>query len=193
MLLHYCSTSRIKHFSKRNQHEQKYHSMARKSLTITLYMSELIYDFQNKAFLTGRSRRSADMDAEAASNIQASDDDEDKNQALRSIQNAYSQLLVEFSESIQTDNGTTASNELINDSANIVINLSLPSNYPLALKDALTSSIHDYIINKALMDWFIITNPNESNTYAELSVAAIKNLHEVFNRRERPRRTDPNA
>ena len=49
------------------------------------------------------------------------------------------------------------------------------------------------IINKALMDWFIITNPNESQTYAELSVAAIKNLHEVFNRRERPRRTDPNA
>ena len=45
--------------------------MARKSLTITLYMSELIYDFQNKAFLTGRSRRAADMDAEAASNIQA--------------------------------------------------------------------------------------------------------------------------
>lgn len=166
--------------------------MARKSLTITLYMSELIYDFQNKAFLTGRSRRAADMDAEAASNIQASDDDEDKNQALRSIQNAYSQLLLELSESVQTDNGTTASNELINDSTNIVINLSLPSNYPLALKDALTSSIHDYIINKALMDWFIITNPNESKTYAELSVAAIKNLHEVFNRRERPSRTAPN-
>ena len=161
--------------------------MARKSLTITLYMSELIYDFQNKAFLTGRSRRASDMDAEEASNIQASDDDEDKKQALRSIQNADRQLRVE------TDNGTTASNELIDDSTNIVISLSLPSNYPLALKDALTSSIHDYIINKALMDWFIITNPNESKTYAELSVAAIKNLHEVFNRRERPRRTDPNA
>lgn len=167
--------------------------MARKSLTITLYMSELIYDFQNKAFLRGRSKRASDMDAEAASYIQASDDDEDKNQALRSIQNAYSQLLVEFSESIQTDNGTTASNELIDDRLNIIIRLSLPSNYPLVLKDALTSSIHDYIINKALMDWFIITNPNESNTYAELSVVAIKNVHEVLNRRERPRRTDINA
>lgn len=166
--------------------------MARKSLTITLYMSELIYDFQNKAFLTGRSRRAASMDAEAASNIQASDDDEDKNQALRSIQNAYSQLLVELSESVKTETDTTASNELINDSTNIVINLSLPSNYPLALKDALTSSIHDYIINKALMDWFIITNPDESETYSKLSIAAINNLHETFNRRERPSRTAPN-
>ena len=42
------------------------------------------------------------------------------------------------------------------------------------------------------MDWFVITNPNESKTYAELSVAAIKNLHETFNRRERPSRTAPN-
>ena len=166
--------------------------MAIKDLTITVYMSELIYDFKNKAFLTGRSRSAADMDAEAASNIHASDDDEVKNQALRSIQNAYSQLLVEFSESVKTGNGTTASNELISDDTNIFINLSLPSNYPLALKDALTSSIHDYIINKALMDWFIITNPNESKTYSELSVIAIKNLHEIFNRRERPSRTAPN-
>lgn len=132
------------------------------------------------------------MDSEAASNIQASDDDEDKNQALRSIQNAYSQLLVELSESVSISDGTTASNELIDGNTNIVFSLSIPSNYPLALKDALTSSIHDYIINKALMDWFIITNPNESKTYAELSVAAIKNLHETFNRRERPSRTAPN-
>lgn len=163
-----------------------------KTLTITLYMSELLYDFRNKAFLTGRSRKADGKDAEFASNMQASDDDSDKNQVLRSIQNAYSQLLVELSESVRTDSGTTASNELIDGDTNITINLSLPSNYPLALKDALTSSIHDYIINKALMDWFIITNPNESKTYSELSVVAIKNLHEIINRRERPSRTAPN-
>lgn len=42
------------------------------------------------------------------------------------------------------------------------------------------------------MDWFIITNPNESKTYSELSVVAIKNLHETISRRERPSRTAPN-
>ena len=164
--------------------------MARKDLTITLYMSELIYDFQNKAFLTGRSRRAADMDAEAASNIQASDDDEDKNQALRSIQNAYSQLLVELSESVRTGNGTTASNELIDGDTNITINLSLPSNYPLALKDALTSSIHDYIINKALMDWFMITNKDDAKDYADLATVSLQNIHNAFNRRVRPKRME---
>lgn len=166
--------------------------MARKSLTITLYMSELIYDFQNKAYLTGRSRRSNGMDAEAASNIQANNDDEDKNQALRSIQNAHSQLLVELSESVMTTTETTSSNELISGNNNIIISLSLPSNYSLGLKDALTSSIHDYIINKALMDWFLITNPNEAKTYGDLAIASLKNLHETFNRRERPTRTAVN-
>lgn len=166
--------------------------MARKNLTVTLYMSELIYDFQNKAYLTGRSRRAGDMDAEAASNIQASDDDEDKNQALRSIQNAYAQLLVELSEGVQKETSTKSSNILISESQNIVINLSLPSNYSMGLKDALTSSIHDYIINKSLMDWFLITNPNEAKTYSELSAVSLKNLHETFNRRERPSRTAVN-
>ena len=92
------------------------------------------------------------MDAEAASNIQASDDDEDKNQALRSIQNAYSQLLVELSESVQTGNGTTASNELISDDTNIIINLSLPSNYPLALKDALRNVLKRFISDVSGVD-----------------------------------------
>lgn len=165
--------------------------MARKSLTITLYMSELIYDFQNKAYLTGRSRRAVNMDAEAASNIQASDDDEDMNQALRSIQNAYSQLLVELSEAIVKDGGTTSSNKLISSGSNITISLSLPSNYAMGLRDALTSSIHDYIINKALTDWFLITNPNEAETYSTLAANSLKNLHETFNRRERPVRTNP--
>ena len=162
-----------------------------KTLTITLYMSELLYDFRNKAFLTGRSRKADGKDAEFASNMQASDDDSDKNQVLRSIQNAYGQLLVELSEGFHGVATATSKNELLEES-DITLKLDVPSNFNLGVRDSLTSAIHDYIINKALMDWFIITNPNESKTYSELSVVAIKNLHETFNRRERPIRTAPN-
>lgn len=160
--------------------------MARKKLTITLYTSELIYDFRNKAFLTGRSRRADGKDAEFASNMQASDDDEEKNQVLRSIQDAYGQLMVELSEGLGGGTGTASDNELMDEEDNLSISLSLPSNYMLGLKDALTASIHDYIINKALSDWFLITNPSEAKSYADLSVIALKNIHETFNRRERP-------
>lgn len=88
--------------------------MGKKKLAITLYMSELVYDFQNKAFLTGRSRKT-DATAELASNMQASDDEEDLNQTLRSIQGAYGTLLSALSDGLYggfvEDGPTTAKSE----------------------------------------------------------------------------------
>lgn len=158
-----------------------------KSLTITLYMSELIYDFQNKAFLTGRSRRSDGKDAEFSSNMQASDDDEDKNQALRSIQNAYGQLLVELGEALYGKTEATSSNKLL-ENDNITITLSMPSNFTLGIRDAVSASMHDYIVNKALMDWFLITDKDDAKDYGDLAAVSLQNLHNAFNRRERPTR-----
>ncbi len=158
-----------------------------KTLTIKLHMSELIYDFQNKAFLTGRSRRSEGKDAEFSSNMQASDDDEDKNQTLRSIQTAYSQLLVELSEGLYGKTDASSSNELMKDS-DITISLSVPSNFTLGVKDSVSASMHDYIVNKALLDWFLITNKDDAKEYGDLATVALRNLHNTFNRRERPTR-----
>ena len=151
-------------------------------------MSELLYDFRNKAFLTGRSRKADGKDAEFASNIQASDDDSDKNQVLRSIQNAYGELLVELNEGfhgVATDN---SKNELLEES-DITLKLDVPSNFNLGVRDSLTSAIHEYIINKALMDWYMITNKDEAKDYAELSAVSLRNIHNAFNQRERPTRT----
>lgn len=160
--------------------------MARKSLTIKLYISELIYDFQNKSHLIERSRLSADMDVETVSNIQASDADEDNNQALRSIQTALGQLQEELGEYVS---GTeySADNELMKEN-DISIKLSLPTNYNLGLKDALASGIHDYIVNRILTDWLLITNPKDAEAYAGLSAVSMKSIHELLNRRERPKR-----
>lgn len=160
-----------------------------KTLTITLYMSELLYDFRNKAFLTGRSRKADGKDVEFASNMQASDDDSDKNQVLRSIQNAYGQLLVELSEGFHGVSTATSKNELLAES-NITLKLDVPSNFNLGIRDSLSSAIHDYIINKALMDWYMITNKDDAKDYADLSAVALQNIHNAFNRRERPVRTE---
>lgn len=47
--------------------------MAKKTITLTLYVSELVYDIQNKTYLTGRSRRTGTNHEEVA-NMQANDD-----------------------------------------------------------------------------------------------------------------------
>lgn len=161
-----------------------------KKLTITLYMSELIYDFQNKVFLAGRSKRANGLDDEAASVIQASDEEEDINQVVRSIQSAYGQLLVEVSEGLHTPTTGTSSNELLSKDSNIIINLEMPSNFAIGTKDAVSNSMHDYIIYKAISEWCLITNKPDEKDYADMAVLAMSNLHKVFNRRERPTRTN---
>lgn len=158
-----------------------------KSLSITLYMSELIYDFQNKAYLTGRARRPG-TDSETASNIQASDDDEDLNQALRSIQSAYGSLLTELAEALHGDKTTTSTNQLTTTSANISISLKMPGNYVLGIREALTAGMHSYIVNMALGEWFLITSKEDAKAYFDLAAAAAKSIHEAINRRERPTR-----
>lgn len=158
-----------------------------KTLDIILYMSELIYDFQNKAFIMGRMKGSDGKTPEQTSNMQASDDEEDKNQLLRSIQGAYGQLLNELNEMLYGETDATASNKLLEDS-DIHISLKVPSNFVMGIKDSVTSSIHDYIINKALMDWYLMTNKDDAKEYSDLAVAALGTLRSALYKRERPTR-----
>ena len=158
-----------------------------KVLSITLYMSELIYDFQNKAFITGRSKGSDEEKPEFASNIKASDDEEDKNQAIRSIQGAYGQLLNVLSEMLYGETEATSSNKLMEE-MDIKINLHVPSNFVMGIKDSITSSIHAYIINKALTDWFLMTNKGDAEEYDKLASIALNTLRSSLYKRERPTR-----
>ena len=48
----------------------------KKTLTVTQQVKELVYDIQNKAYLTGQARDAAGKSYQVASNMQASDDDE---------------------------------------------------------------------------------------------------------------------
>ena len=58
--------------------------MAKQNVSITLYVSEMLYDIQNKTYLTGRSRQNGQNHEEVA-NMMASDDEENGNQVLRSL------------------------------------------------------------------------------------------------------------
>lgn len=56
-----------------------------KSLSITLYLSEILYDIRNKAFLTGRSRETADNQAQISWS-QLSSDEPEMGQIMRSVE-----------------------------------------------------------------------------------------------------------
>lgn len=162
--------------------------MAKKVIAITLYMSELIYDVQNKTYLTGRSRQTGTNHEEVA-NMQANDDDENANQIMRSIGNAFANLKTKLSEYIN-ESGTSTNDKQISSTGNLTLSLNMPPNYNNASNDTISTALHQYLVNSAIGDWFTITNKNDASDYITLAAANLEQLREAVNKRIRPTRTN---
>ncbi len=160
--------------------------MAKTTINVTLYMSELIYDVQNKTYLTGRSRNTGGNHEEVA-NMQANDDDENANQILRSIGNAYATLKTKLSEYIN-ESGTTSNDALTSATENIVVALLVPSNHNKATNDTVAAAMHQYIVNTSIGDWFTITNKADAEDYTTMAAANLEQIREAINKRVRPNR-----
>ena len=162
--------------------------MAKKVIAITLYMSELIYDVQNKTYLTGRSRQTGTNHEEVA-NMQANDDDENANQIMRSIGNAFANLKTKLSEYIN-EIGTSTNDKQLSSTGNLTLSLNMPPNYNNASNDTISTALHQYLVNSAIGDWFTITNKNDASDYITLAAANLEQLREALNKRMRPTRTN---
>ena len=158
--------------------------MAKVKITIELHKSELIYDVQNKTYLTGRSRANGD-NYEQVANMQANDDDENLNQVLRSLGNAWGVLKQRLSEYI-SDSSTKADNILMSETENIELALWMPSNFDWHVKDSMSVTMHQYLVNYAIGDWFTITNKEDASPYIALANANMEQLREAVNKRLRP-------
>lgn len=161
--------------------------MAKKSVTITLYMSELIYDVQNKSYLKGRSQ--VDQDPAKVAYMQANDDEENMNQVLRSIGGAYGSLKSELSEYIE-ETASTGDN-ILQPNSNIIVALKMPSNFNEAAVKVISEGLHKYIVNMALAEWYKQTDPTDMDSYLKLAVDDMNEVRDGINKRLRPERTNP--
>ncbi len=158
-----------------------------KTATVSIYMSELVFDIQNKSHLTGRSRENA-QDPSIAANMQASSDDD--TQIKRSIGNAFASLKTALSEYLDEDK-TTANDVLDSTSTKLDISLKVPENFNMATVPAIAAAAHQYLTNIALFDWFTITNKADAADYAKLAADALEAINEAVNKRVRPTYTAP--
>lgn len=162
----------------------------KKTLTVTQQVKELIYDIQNKAYLTGQAREAGGMGYQAASNMQASDDDENSYQIRRSLANAFSSLKSLLGEYLNEEN-TTSDNliyEEIDNDGQLSLEFLLPSNYNNASADSLGNGIHAYLVDMALGDWFTITNKEDAQTYIAHSAVSLETVKRALYKRSRPER-----
>ena len=161
----------------------------KKTITVEQKVKELMFDIMNKAYLTGQAREAEKAkDYEAASNMQASEDDESSYQLRRSLANAFSSLKSLLGEYLDEDKTTT--NNLIyqeiDDDGTLVMAFRLPSNYNNASADSLGNGIHSYLVDMALSEWFTITNKADANDYLQHSQVSLEVVKRALYKRSRP-------
>lgn len=164
---------------------------SKKTIGVTLEVKELVFDVMNKTHLTGVSRNAENGAAyEATAHMQASADDEHSYQIRRSINNAFAELKVELGEYLSED-GSTTNNRIkseIDNDGQLTLSFLLPSNFNNSACDSLGSGLHEYIVDMAIYDWFIITDKADASDYATLASAALERTKKALYKRERPTR-----
>lgn len=164
---------------------------SKKNLTVTLEVKELMFDVMNKAYLTGQSREAEQgKNYEAASKMQASEDNDNSYQLRRSIANAFASLKSLLGEYLDEDK-TTSTNRIpeeVDNDGRLVMAFELPSNYNNASADSLGNGIHSYIVDVTLSEWFTITNKADAQDYLNHSVVSLETVKRALYKRSRPTR-----
>ncbi len=158
---------------------------------IKLEIKELVYDIQNKTYLTGRSRGDGKNYRQVAL-MQANNDDENLNQIMRSIGNALARVSTELSE-VLTLEELSADNTLQLSDDPVLLLLTMPDNFNPSATASIAASIHQYVVAYATSEWFMITNKADTDDYSRLAGDSLEMLRESLCKRVRPSRKHLNA
>jgi hypothetical protein len=166
--------------------------MSRKALTITLEVKELMFDIMNKAHLTGRARQGESKGYERSSDIQVAEGEEGEYQIRRSLSDTFAQLKTMFDEYLDEEHEMADDlvRAAIDNDGQLTLKFRLPSNYNSATAEALSSSIHTYMVDMALSQWYEITNKEDVEDIASRASASIAVARRALYRRSRPTRPD---
>lgn len=162
----------------------------KKTIVVTLESKEIKFDVMNKSHLTGQARNAEGKDYRATAYMQASEDDEHAYQILRAISNAFSHLKVEFGEYLHEDGSTSNNriNKTVEVGGQLTLSFLLPSNFNNSACDSLGGMLHEYIVDRTLSEWFVITNKDDAQDYANLASVALDRAKQALYKRERPTR-----
>lgn len=177
-----------------------------KTITLHIYLTELMFDIEKSAWQIGRSRK----DSQQLSHAEEVQDIDDE-RILRFIQTSYKDVTIALSEMI-AEGTTTADNILLpakrksvsggqsitltwgrgettEEEDNVLtIVLRAPSNFATSQSTSLANAIHSYIINYSLSEWLLLTNPSEAANYKQLAAESLQQLYAASFARVQPRR-----
>ena len=158
----------------------------KKPVIATIIMDELLYDIMNETYLRGRTIQD-DSNYKQVASMFASLDEENQDKILRSIKKAFSEVKTELSEYL-TENGQTTDNKLISATEDLVLSLTMPSNFNEAATAGIAEAVHDYIRNSTVSDWYLVTNKADAADYTGLAARSLENIRKSVSKRSRPMR-----
>ncbi len=155
-------------------------------ITITIDINEIIYDIQNKTYLTGKSRADGSNHQQVAQ-MMANEDEENANQIRRSIHTALGEIRTRLSEYHQTILDTVT-NIYDDKESSVTLQCAFPSNFNQAALAGMAATIHEYVVARAVADWFTITHKSDADDYRKTASLCLDSLAEAVSKRVRPTR-----
>lgn len=157
---------------------------AKKPVTATIKIDWLLYDIMNETFLRGRTIQNKDNHKEVASMF-ASEDEENREKILRSIKRSFAEVQTELGEYLN-ENGTVTDNSHYDGGHDLVLNLTMPSNFNEAATTGVGEAVHAYLANTAIADWYIVTNKADAEQYYALAAKNMELIRQTVSKRSRP-------
>lgn len=161
---------------------------AKKKVTVTIKSAWLLYDIMNETYLRGRTIQNKENYKEVAS-LYASEDEENREKILRSIKKGFAEVQSELSEYLDED-GSVTDNSHYDGEADLVLNLKMPSNFNEAATVGIGEAVHDYLKNRAIGEWYLVTNKTDAEQYFALSQGSMSAVLQAVSKRSRPTRPE---
>lgn len=160
----------------------------KKTVKATTEIQWLIFDILNETFLRGRTIQD-DKNYKEVASMFASEDEENYEKILRSVKKAFAEIKTELAEYL-TESGLETTNEAIDDSEDLVLNLTMPSNFNEAATAGLGEAVHDYLKNVAVAEWYLVTNKQDAESYVQQAQKSLESIRKSVSKRSRPTRPE---
>lgn len=162
--------------------------MSKKEVKVTIHLTEVIYDIQNKTYISGEVAGASGDSAEQVAMQQADSEDWSENQIMRSIGNSFSRIQSSISEYWGMSSADETNTQMQSGARNPIIKLYMPMNYNATTLRDVSQAIHQTLVYQAIGDWYMLVRPSGADVWHRMADDQIGRLRLLLSRRLRPSR-----
>lgn len=158
-----------------------------KTINITLKSKELLYDISVTAYIVGDG-----MPEEAAREryrVQSAVDEDNVRKVNMFIAKAWRDVITALTAYVSgEEKQETAVDDKLQEREFYSVNLSVPQAHPDDAAETLARYVHDYIVNRSLAQWFLLTKKDEAEIYAAMANGDMQSVKRIITLRRHPDR-----